>query len=292
VTLTGPGGVGKTRLALELARRQIGRRTDGVWLVDLAAGPEGPDVAAETARTLAVRGRRGATWTDALQYHLANRDPLLVLDNCEHVIDAAARVADSLLGSCPNVRIIATSREVFDVQGEQVWRLKPLDADDARRLFVERARARRPEFMPDERADKTIARICERLDSLPLAIELAAARVGVMSIEEILAGIESRLGSLGGGRLAPPRHRTVRATVEWSYNLLDTSEQEGLRNLAVFVGGFDAEAAVTVAPRFTVEALARLDDLWGHPHKSLYADSRVMPRGSRDRLPSAGAELE
>ncbi len=260
VTLTGPGGVGKTRLALELARRQIGRRADGVWLVDLAAGPEAPDVAAETARTLDVRSRRDATWTDALRYHLANRDPLLVLDNCEHVVEAAAQLADSLLASCPDVRIIATSREVFDVQGERVWRLEPLDADDAQRLFVERARARRSEFMPDERADEAITRICERLDSLPLAIELAAARVGVMSIGEILAELESSLGALGGGRLAPPRHRTVRAAVEWSHRLLDTAEQEALRNLAVFVGGFDADAAVSVAPGLTVEALTRLVD--------------------------------
>jgi non-specific serine/threonine protein kinase len=286
VTLTGPGGVGKTRLALELARRQIGRRSDGVWLVDLASGPEAPDVAAETARTLDVRSRRDATWTDCLQSYLADRDPLLVLDNCEHVIEAAAQLADGLLASCPDVRIIATSREVFDVQGERVWRLEPLDPDDARRLFVERARARRPQFLPDERTDETITRICERLDRLPLAIELAAARAGVMSIEEILAELESSLGLLGGGRLAPPRHRTVRATVEWSHMLLETAEQDALRNLGVFVGGFGAEAAISVAPGLTLEALGRLVD------KSLVSVSMSPSGRTRYRLLETVREYE
>jgi predicted ATPase/DNA-binding CsgD family transcriptional regulator len=278
ITLTGPGGVGKTRLALELARRQIGRRADGVWLVDLASAPQAPDVAAETARTLDVRSRRDATWTDALQSYLADRDPLVVLDNCEHVVEASARLADSLLASCPNVRIMATSREVFDVSGERVWRLEPLEVDDARRLFVERARARRPEFMPDARAERAITRICERLDRLPLAIELAAARVGVMSAEEILTGLESRLGTLGGGRLAPPRQRTVRATVEWSHKLLDAGEQEALGSLAVFVSGFDAEGAMAVAPGLTLELLARLVD------KSLVSVSESPSGRTRYRL--------
>ncbi|HEX2129810.1 MAG TPA: LuxR C-terminal-related transcriptional regulator [Solirubrobacterales bacterium] len=278
VTLTGPGGVGKTRLALELARRQVGRRAGGVWLVDLTAGTKAPDVAAETARTLDVGSRGDATWTEALVSYLAERDPLLVLDNCEHVIEASAELADNLLASCPNVRIMATSREIFDVPGERVWRLEPLDADEACRLFVERARARRPEFMPDERADETIIRICERLDRLPLAIELAAARVGVMSAAEILAGLEARLGELGGGRLAPPRHRTVRATVEWSHKLLETAEQDALRDLAVFVGGFDAEAGAAVAPGLSPDVLARLVD------KSLISVSESPSGRTRYRL--------
>ena len=186
VTLSGPGGVGKTRLALELARRQVARRPDGVWLVDLAAGPDTPDVAGETARVLDLRGPRGVPTMDVLREHLAGQDLLLVLDNCEHVVEACARLAGTLLTSCPNVRIIATSREVLDVYGERVWRLEPLDPEDARRLFVARARQRRPEFTPQERTEETIGLLCERLDRLPLAIELAAARVGIMSPEEIL----------------------------------------------------------------------------------------------------------
>jgi predicted ATPase/DNA-binding CsgD family transcriptional regulator len=278
VTLTGPGGVGKTRLALELARREIDRRTDGVWLVDLASVLEASDVAAETARMLDVRARRGDSWTDALSSYLAGRDPLLVLDNCEHVVHASAELANGLLSSCPRVQIVATSREVLDVPGEGVWRLDPLDADDSRRLFVERARARRPQFVADARAERTIARICERIDRLPLAIELASARMGVMSPEDILAGLESRLGTLGGGRLAPARHRTMRATVEWSHKLLDQDERDALQTLAVFVGGFDAEGATAVAPGLTVELLARLVD------KSLVSASQSPSGRTRYRL--------
>lgn len=279
VTLTGPGGVGKTRLALALARRQRARRADGVWLVDLAAGPETPNVAAETARMLDVRNPTGTTAADALRRYLINRDLLLVLDNCEHVVDACAELAVALLASCRNVRIMATSRESLGVNGETVWRLEPLGPEDAYRLFVERARQRNPRFMPSEETDATITQLCARLDRLPLAIELAAARVSVISPEELLSGLETRLDALGGGgRLAPPHHRTVRAAVEWSLQLLDPAEQEAFRNLAVFVGGFDADAATAVAPGLSFDVLARLVD------KSLVA---VMesPRGrTRYRL--------
>ncbi len=286
VTLSGPGGVGKTRLALEVARREVGRRAAGVWLVDLALGSEAQDVAAETARTLDIRSQGSMSWTDALAKYLTDRDPLLVLDNCEHVVEDSARLADTLLAACPDARIIATSREVLDLRGERVWRLEPLGIDDARRLFVERARDRRPDFIPDERAEQAIAQLCERLDRLPLAIELAAARVAVMSPEEILAGLESRLGELSGGRFAPERHRTVRAAVEWSHQLLDTAEQEALRQLAVFVGGFDADAAVSVAPGLSLDLLARLVD------KSLVSVSESSGGRTRYRLLETVREYE
>jgi predicted ATPase/DNA-binding CsgD family transcriptional regulator len=279
VTLTGPGGVGKTRVALELARRQIARRADGVWLVDLAAGPGTPDVAAEAARVLDVRSPPGTTATDALRRYLTNRELLLVLDNCEHVVDACARLAVALLTSCGDVRIMATSRESLDVNGETVWRLDPLGPEDAYRLFVERARQRRPEFMPREETDATVARLCARLDRLPLAIELAAARVSVMSPAEVLSSLESRLGGLGGGgRLSPPHHRTVRAAVEWSHRLLDPTEQEAFRSLAVFVGGFDAGAARSVGPALSLDVLARLVD------KSLVAVMESPSGRTRYRL--------
>jgi predicted ATPase/DNA-binding CsgD family transcriptional regulator len=279
VTLTGPGGVGKTRLALELARRQIGRRADGVWLVDLTAGPEQPDVAYETARVLGVRSARGATAIDVLRNFLVSRDLLLVLDNCEHVVESCADVADVVLTTSPSVRILATSREPLGVYGETVWSLDPLEPEEAFRLFVERARQRRPDFMPGAEVEATIVELCERVDRLPLAIELAAARVSAMSPSEILSGLESELGELGGGRRgSPAHHRTVRAAVEWSHRLLDPTEQTALRSLAVFAGGFDPSAAKEVAPGLSSEMLTRLVD------KSLVAVSESSRGGTRYRL--------
>jgi predicted ATPase/DNA-binding CsgD family transcriptional regulator len=279
VTLTGPGGVGKTRLAFELARRQIGRRANGVWLVDLTASPADPDPAAEVARTLEVGGASAGGPTESLRRYLADRDVLLVLDNCEHVIGACAELASMLLRSCGKLRILATSRESLGVSGETVRRLEPLTAEDAQRLFVERARQRDGQFIPRAGVEEVIAALCERLDRLPLAIELAAARIGAMSPAEILSDINARLGTLGGGRREwPPRHRTVRATVEWSYDLLDPVEQRGFRCLAVFVGGFDVDAALAVAPGMTVDGFARLVD------KSVVV-ARETPRGhTRYRL--------
>jgi predicted ATPase/DNA-binding CsgD family transcriptional regulator len=261
VTLSGPGGVGKTRLALELARRQLARRPDGVWIVDLASGPDVPDPSAEAARTLDVHSPAGTTAIDALRRYLMNRDLLLVLDNCEHVVGACAELATALLSSCANVRVMATSRESLGVNGETVWRLNPLGPEDAHRLFVERARQHQPDFLPGGDVEATIALLCERLDRLPLAIELAAARVTLMSPAEILWSLEPRLGELGGStRISPPHHRTVRAAVEWSQQLLDPGEKEAFRNLAVFAGGFDADAATSVAPGLSFDVLARLVD--------------------------------
>ena len=279
VTVTGPGGVGKTRLAIEFALDQTERRLDGVWLVDLARGPGTPDVASEAARILDVRAGRGSTPTEALRAYLADRDLLLVLDNCEHVVDACAEFASALLTFCPNARIVATSRESLGVSAETVWRLEPLRADDAHRLFVERARQRRPEFIPTPDADAAIAELCDRLDRLPLAIELAAARVSVFSPQEILSALETRLDVLGSGmRTSSRRHRTVGAVVEWSYELLDRREQAAIRSLAVFAGGFDADAAESVVPALSVDVLARLVD------KSLIAVAERAAGRTRYRL--------
>ena len=202
-----------------------------------------------------------------------------MIDNCEHVIDVCARLASSLLSSCANLRILATSRESLGVSGETVWRVDALGAEAGHRLFLERARQREPEFIPDAAMDATIGEVCERLDRLPLAIELAAARIGVMSPAEILANLEARLGTLGGGsRLSPARHKTVRAVVEWSYELLEPTEQRAFRNLAVFVGGFDSGAAMAVVPGLSVDAVVRLVD------KSVVASGKTSRGTTRYRL--------
>jgi non-specific serine/threonine protein kinase len=193
---------------------------------------------------------------------LLERDPLLVLDNCEHVVKACAELVTALLSACASVRILATSRELLGVTGETVWRLKPLGAEDAYRLFVERARQRQPEFVPSEEVEAAVVRLCARLDRLPLAIELAAARVGVMSPAEILDSLDARVSTLGGAgrRPSPAHHRTVRTAMEWSYRLLEAREQQAFRCLAVFAGGFDADAARSVVPELSVELLVRLVD--------------------------------
>ena len=247
VTITGPGGTGKTRLALEVLRRRRHGR-EAAWLVDLVALPAGADVAAETARVLDIPAATGGAATAALTRYLGGRDALLVLDNCEHVIDACAELATALLGACPSLRVLTTSRESLAVEGEFVWTLDPLPADDARRLFVERARQRKPSFVPAPHDDVAIEQICARLDRLPLAIELAAARVRMMSPAEIVVALDRRYDALGGGRRgSPAHHRSVRATVEWSYDLLDAEEQRAFRALGVFAADFDARAAAAVA---------------------------------------------
>src|SRR5215204_1081825 len=261
VTLTGPAGVGKTRTAVELGRGQAQRWADGVWLVDLASVGRAEDVAVEAARVLGIRGAARDSTTDAVRRYLTDRDVLLLLDNCEHVLDACAELGSRLLGACPHLRVLATSREPLGVPGEALWGLEPLSPQHAYRLFLERARERRPGLVPDDDTEAAVLNICARVDHLPLGIELAAARVSVMSPDEIAVSLEGHLGELARPRQrTPAHHRSVRAAVEWSYTLLDPVEQAAFRSLAVFVGGFDAEAACAVAPGMSLEVLARLVD--------------------------------
>jgi predicted ATPase/DNA-binding CsgD family transcriptional regulator len=275
VTLTGPAGVGKTRTAIELGRGQARHRADGVWLVDLASVRRAEDVAAETARVLGIRGAGRDALTDAVRRYLADRDVLLLLDNCEHVLDACAELGSRLLGACPQLRVLATSREPLGIAGEAMWRLEPLSPQHAYRLFLERARERSQGLVPDEDTEAAILNICASVDHLPLGIELAAARVSIMSPDEIVVSLQGHLGELGRPRRrTPPHHRSVRAAVEWSYTLLDPVEQAAFRSLAVFVGGFDAEAACAVAPDMSLDVLALLVD------KSLIT---VVPAGRRTR---------
>jgi predicted ATPase/DNA-binding CsgD family transcriptional regulator len=261
LTLAGPGGVGKTRLALELARSQVGLRADGVWLADLATIAEPAAVIAEAASAIGMDPQRAPVTLEAVRDYVGDRDLLLMLDNCEQVIEACARLATELLTGCPRCRVLVTSREPLRIAGETVWRVPPLDPDDAVRLFIERTKRRRGDFQPVDAEDPAIRQLCARLDHLPLAIELAAARITRMTTAEMLERVEGTLALLTrGDRLSLPRHQTMRATIEWSYGLLHADEQRLLRRLAVFVRGFDIAAAIAVAQDSGLDELESLVD--------------------------------
>jgi predicted ATPase/DNA-binding SARP family transcriptional activator len=240
LTITGAGGSGKTRLAQELAHRVQHEYEDAVW-VELAPLSD-PDLLGQ--QILDAMGVRELAAEDVLRVvinSIRERQTLLVLDNCEHLVDACAMVSEEILRSCPNTTIVTTTREALGVRGEQVWLVPPLSVDDAVQLFRERARLVAPSFEPDE----TVAQICQRLDGIPLAIELAAARVKVLAVEEIAARLDDAFRLLSSGSRTVPRHRTIRETIDWSYRLLSADEQVLLRRLAVFATSFslaDAEA--------------------------------------------------
>ncbi len=259
VTVTGPGGAGKTRLAGEVARQVAGRFADGVWLAELAAVRDPAQVAAAVAAALRIRDQPGVPLTDVLARVLAPRQLLLVLDNCEHVIGAAAHLCAGLLAACDDMRVLATSREPLRVAGEALYRLAPLtlpapgDTADGERseavaLFADRARQADAHFELDEQTGPVVARLVARLDGMPLAIELAAARVEALGVAQLLDRIGDQFTLLkAGDRLAAARQRSLAATVEWSYQLLDEREQRVFRAVSVFPGPFTLEAAEAVA---------------------------------------------
>jgi predicted ATPase/DNA-binding SARP family transcriptional activator len=284
VTLTGPGGCGKTRLALEVAERQVEASPDGVWLVELAALADGALVPRAVAQVLGVEEQAGRPLRDALQDFLRPRHLMLVLDNCEHLIAACAELAAALLQSCPHLRVLATSRESLEVAGEHLYwvpslgvpdpnHLPPLaqvGAYEAVQLFVQRAQARRPELALTPANVGAVVQICARLDGLPLAIELAAARVSALPIEGIAARLDDRFQLLTGGpRTALPRQQTMRATLDWSFELLSELEQVLLRRLAVFAGGCTLETAEAVCRDEDAMETSVLDLLSRLVHKSL-----------------------
>lgn len=262
VTLTGVGGCGKTRLAAEIAAGAVDRFPDGVWWVELAPIGDAQLVAPELARVLELRPMPGQTDLEAVVSHLEARRALLVLDNCEHLVSEVAPVAETVARGCPHVRTMATSREPLRAEGEIEWRVpslslpspggeeEPDDGSDAVRLFVERAEHVRPAFRLTRENGPAITRICRELDGIPLAIELAAAGLRAFTVEQIAAGLVDCLRDLTGGtRTAVPRQQTLRASVEWSHELLSGPERAGFRRLAVFVGGFTLEAAERVCSR-------------------------------------------
>ena len=247
VTLTGAGGVGKSRLALQLAAEIVDGPADGVWWVELGALGDPDRVAGEVAAVLGFREEQDRPLLKTLAGQLRGLDLVLVIDNCEHVLDATGRLVEALLLAAPGLRVVATSREALGVAGEAAWRVPSLEEMGAFELFMDRAAQARPGWQADAEATETITRICRRLDGLPLAIELAAARTRMMNPARIASGLDDRFKLLtGGSRTAVPRQQTLEASVSWSYALLADEERALLRRLSVFAGGFSIEGAEAV----------------------------------------------
>jgi predicted ATPase/DNA-binding CsgD family transcriptional regulator len=297
VTLRGPGGVGKTRLAVEAARAVGSLFPSGRMFIDLIPVREGY-VAQALAAALGLSERPRETLEDAIAARMGDGRFLLILDNCEHVIDAAAAFAERLLLACPGARILATSRERLGIRGELTVPLAPLPlGSDAEILFGDRASVADPGYAADPAA---VAEICARLDGMPLAIELAAARTAALGVSGVLAGLEDCMRLLAGGRGADKRHHSLRAAIGWSYDLLNDEERRFFRQLAVFADAFTLNAAVAVT---TVGDRGRVADLLGRMvDKSLIVYQRGAPGTWRlldtvrafatDRLRADGEETQ
>lgn len=317
VTLTGPGGTGKTRLSLQVAADLLDQFPDGTWFVELAPITDPEIIPQAIFSALGLQAQSGKTALQILLDVLGEKTTLLVLDNCEHLIDACAQLADVILKSAPHVKILASSREALGIQGEQAWRVPSLTLPDVKhlpaieqisqfesvRLFIERARLVQPRFEVNERNAPAIAQICYRLDGIPLAIELAAARMRMLSAEEISARLDDRFRLLtGGSRTALPRQQTLRALIDWSYDMLSENERALLRRLAVFSGGCNLRAAEAICPdedpagilsydvldllsRLVDKSLVALDE---HPGQSRYRILETVRQYAREKLLESG----
>jgi predicted ATPase/transcriptional regulator with XRE-family HTH domain len=297
VTVVGVGGVGKTRLALQAAADQLPSFRDGAWLCELHAAEDGETMAQAVLAALRVRPRPGISTASSIVEFLRTKSELLVVDNCEHLLSAAAALAADILRSCPGVRILATSRQALGVGGEQVFGLRPLSlpppaasmatvgASDAVSLFVQRAAAARSDFSLSPSNVGAVGEICRRLDGIPLAIELAAARVAALRPAEIAGLLDERFRLLTRGRAdAAGRQHTLQATVEWSYALLGEAERHVFDGLGVFPGSFDAAAAVAVAGARGLQRWDILDSLTALVGKSMVAEEEGPDQTSRYRL--------
>ncbi|MBA2714003.1 MAG: hypothetical protein H0U55_10700 [Rubrobacteraceae bacterium] len=300
LTLTGAGGAGKTRLALEVARDLVDTYSDGVWLVELAALFEEELVPKAVAEAVEVHERPEEPLADTLVEVLGSRELLLIVDNCEHLLEATSRLVDVLLDSCPRLRVLATSREALGVDGEVRWPVPPLSALDPQRsptpeelagsesarLFLARARNRDPSFAFTAGSAQAVAKVCSKLEGIPLAIELAAARVGTLSVEQISERLEGSLELLThGGRTAAPRQRTIRGTLDWSHDLLLEAESILFRRLSVFAGGWTLEASEVVLSDESIGQSKVLELLSGLVEKSLViAELTAESGGVRYRL--------
>jgi predicted ATPase/DNA-binding CsgD family transcriptional regulator len=299
LTLTGAGGSGKTRLALEVARDLLEAYPNGAWLVEFAPLSEEALVPKAVAEALEVVERPAEPLADTLVEVLGDRQLLLILDNCEHLLEASARLVDRLLDSCPRVRILATSREALGVEGEVRWVVPPLSVPDPQhmhsleqleaygsvRLFVERARGRDTSFAPSPHDARVVAEICRRLEGIPLAIELAAARVGTLSVEQISQRLTNSLKLLTGvTKTQMPKQRTLRGALDWSHELLSEDEKKLFGRLSVFAGGWTLEASEAVGAGGDIEEGEVLDLLSGLVEKSLVVARGGDQGGVRYRL--------
>ena len=284
VTLTGPGGTGKSRLSLQIAADFLELYPDGAWLVELAPLADPALLPQTVANVLGIRESSSHPILSLLTDYLRNKELLLILDNCEHLVEACAQLVDTLLKACPHILILATSREVLGIPGEASFRVPSLSTPDARRLppfetltqyeavrlFIERAEMATPGFDVTKENAPAIAQICYRLDGIPLAIELSAARVQVLNVEQIAARLDNRFRLLtGGSRTALPRHQTLRALIDWSYDLLPQAERTLLGRLSIFAGGWTLEAAETICVGDGIEQDEILDLLIQLVNKSL-----------------------
>jgi predicted ATPase len=268
VTVTGPGGAGKTRLAGQVARQVAGEFADGAWLAELAPVQDPAQVPAVVAAALGVREQPGVPAAEALARVLARQQLLLVLDNCEHLLGADAELCAGLLQACDDVRVLATSREPLRIAGEAAYRLGPLSVpgpedapgeSEAVTLFTDRACSADTRFVLDEQTAAAVGRLVARLDGMPLAIELAAAQVEALGVSQLLDRLDDRFALLADGdRLAPPRQRSLAATVEWSYQLLDEHQRRVFRAVSVFPAGFTLAAAEALAGGDAGPAVLRL----------------------------------
>lgn len=277
VTLTGAGGVGKTRLAVQVADLIAGESACGAWFVDLAPVTNPLVVPVTVARTLGLPDQPGRSTMETLSRFVRNRKMLLILDNCEHLLDASAALAVALLDAGPDVTVLATSREPIGIAGELTWRVPSLSVDgEAVELFIDRARRTRPDFRLSEDNSAAIVEICRRLDGMPLAIELAAARTRTLSLTQIVDGLHHNFRLLAGGaRTAVRRQQTLRASIDWSHAMLTEPERILFRRLAVFMGGFDLDAAHAVGADADVEHFQLVDQLGLLVDKSLIVTEEV-----------------
>ena len=313
LTLTGPGGVGKTRLAIEIAAAMIDDFDEGIWFIDLGVLTDPDFVVPAIASAIGLMPAPGQPLLDRVADHIKGRRMMLVFDNCEHLLDSTARAVDALLRRSDLLRVVATSREPLAIGGETIRPVPSLEIPDPEiaagddlsryesvRLFVERAIAAAPDFRITDRNAPAIVQICRRLDGVPLALELAAARVRAFPVEQIAARLDDRFRLLtGSSRISVPRHQTLQQTIDWSHDLLAEDERAVLRRLAVFVGGASLEAAEAVCAGPPVEDYAVLDLLSRLVDKSLlvadtegdearYRQLETVRQYARDRLVEAG----